>query len=167
MVDVVGLEDGPRQLHHRVVFFVRRLRRREEHEGIGTVAIRDAFEPVCDEIERFVPSGGRECAVLPDEGRGETVGMVDEVEGVPAFHAQLPKADGMLGARFDAAYFTRVVCDEVELATGAAVWARGERSVHSAPFRPLTSSSRKTGPSMQQYLCSMVQCPHFPTPQRM
>ena len=75
--------------------------------------------------------------------------MVDEGVGVPAFDAELAATGRVGGARLDPDQPAAIVADEVEGAAGAAVGTGGE-GFHSAPRRPLTSLSQKTGPSVQQ-----------------
>ena len=46
------------------------------------------FVVLCgDELQRFLPRGGLQPAVAADQGLGQPVRMVDELEGILAFHA--------------------------------------------------------------------------------
>src|SRR5436190_19993394 len=66
VVDVVGSDDGPRQLLHEVALFVRTLGRRDERQRVRTELRLDSGEATGDQLERFVPGGVSEIVSFAD-----------------------------------------------------------------------------------------------------
>ena len=127
VVDVVGAEHRPGKLHQQVILLVGRLGRGGEHDRIGPVPLLHVPQPFNYQIERLVPSGRLQHAVTAQQRSRETVGMVDEGEGVPPLDAETAAADRMGDARLNADQ-TPVVAYEVEGAANPAVRADREGS---------------------------------------
>jgi len=126
MVHVVRADHRARELLHYVVLFVGALGGGEHGDAVRAGLSLNLPKTFGHEVQGLVPTRLLELAVPPDEGRGETVGVVDEIVSERALHAQaavIGRAVVVPGDLDDLAAFG--VDDE--LAADAAVGAGGDR----------------------------------------
>ncbi len=132
VVHVVGAEGGPCHLLQQVDVLVGRARAGEGGHGVGAGLADDALEVLGHVIERLVPAGRlqRPGGAVADEGRGEAIGRLDEVEAArAALHAEAAVVGGPVGrARVHDA---TVLHEQIVLAARGAV---GAGSAHGAHF---------------------------------
>jgi len=73
------------------------------------------------QVERLVPRGLDEVAILSYQRNGQPVRVVCEVERIPALDAELAFRDDVVARRLHADKLSLSICYEVELAASAAI----------------------------------------------
>ena len=89
VVDVVGAEDRAGELLEEVGLFVGDAVGADDADALAAALIAEFAERFADVVKGLLPGDGLEFAVrLANEGLGDAVGVVGEVEGVAAFVAE-------------------------------------------------------------------------------
>ena len=121
-VDIVGADHRAHEFLHQVVFFVGAACRRNTGDGVRPVLVANGVQSVRDEIQRLVPVALRQFTVFPDQRRAQTVGGVDEFEGVAAFQTSVAVTGGRIFRAADGDH-PAVFHLDFEIAAHAAVGA--------------------------------------------
>ena len=117
VVDIVGSEHRPGKLLKQVIFFVGTLCRCENAQGVGTVAVADLPQSSRHGVKCFFPArrsknlrywggiGGADDArhtFSADQGAGQPVRMVDEIEPVTPLDTKTSTVDRAVFISLDA-----------------------------------------------------------------
>ncbi len=99
VVDVVGAENGARELLQQVVFFVGGAVGADDADGRTAARVANFFQFAGGDADRVLPRGGFELALrVADERLREAVGALDEVEAETALGAEKVAVDAALVA---------------------------------------------------------------------
>ncbi len=134
MVNIVGADHHPRKLLQQIVLFVGGAVGADDAERFAATLLANLFEAFADVLDCVFPADGLELTILlPDQGLGEAVGAVYEIESEAALDAEEVAVDPALVAIVGAHNrhaFIGTADAEGGLATVAAVGADGGDMVH-------------------------------------
>jgi hypothetical protein len=95
VIDVVRPEPHPSKFLKEVVFLVRAFGGSQKGQTVPAVSVLDFFQPGSRIVQRLIPGTLLESAVLADQGRCESIGIVNEFVAIPAFDTEFPLIHGI------------------------------------------------------------------------
>jgi hypothetical protein len=95
VIDVVCPEPHSSKFLKEVIFLVRAFGGSQKSQTVPAVSVLDLLQAGGRIVQGLIPGAFLESAVLADQGRCESIGIVNEFVAIPAFDTEFPLIHGI------------------------------------------------------------------------